>query len=112
MGGVNEAEKVGKIVKIAISGADVVIGVSHAAEDFGCNDVVCGTLDIIENLSSPIGLIVGNTPVTKHFTFVTGSVTLGCCSVRYSCKNYNTFWGCIISPFEGVKTAVKFSIKK
>ena len=43
-GGVEGAEKVGKIVKTGISGADVVIGTSHALEDFGCNDVVCGTI--------------------------------------------------------------------
>ena len=34
-GGVEGAEKAGKIVKTGISGADVVIGASHALEDFG-----------------------------------------------------------------------------
>lgn len=46
-GGVEGAEKAGKIVKTGISGADLVIGTSHALEDFGCNDVVCGSLDVI-----------------------------------------------------------------
>ena len=39
-GGVEEVEKVGKIVKSTLSGAEVVIGTSHALEDFGCNDYV------------------------------------------------------------------------
>ena len=34
-GGVEGAEKVGKIVKTGVSGADIVIGTSHAFEDFG-----------------------------------------------------------------------------
>ena len=42
-GGVEEAEKVSKIVKTGLSGADVIIGTSHALEDFGCNDYVCGS---------------------------------------------------------------------
>ena len=37
-GGVAEADKVGKIVQTGISGADWVIGTSHAFEDFQCND--------------------------------------------------------------------------
>lgn len=53
------AEKVGKIVKTGISGADVVIGTSHALEDFGCNDVVCGTIDVVGSVSSAVGLVLG-----------------------------------------------------
>ena len=90
-GGVEEAEKVGKIVKIGLSGADVVIGTSHALEDFSCNDVVCGTIDVVGSISSAVGLVLGNIPATKHLTIITGSVTVGCRSVRYYCKKYGTF---------------------
>jgi hypothetical protein len=86
-GGVENAEKVGKIVKTGLSTADVVIGTSHALEDFTCNDVVCGTLDVVGSVSSAVGLILGNIPATKPLTFVTGSVTVGCRSIRYYCKN-------------------------
>jgi hypothetical protein len=111
-GGVEGAEKVEKIVKTGISGADVVIGTSHALEDFGCNDYVCGTLDVVGSLSSAVGLILGNIPTTKHLTLVTGSVTVGCRSVRYYCKNYGTFWGCTVSAGEGIKKAVNFMVNK
>ena len=50
-GGVKEAEQAGKIVKTGLSGADVIIGTSHALEDFGCNDYVCGSLDVIGSVS-------------------------------------------------------------
>ncbi len=111
-GGVEEAEKVGKIVKSGISGADVVVGASHALEDFGCNDYVCGTLDVIGSVSSAVGLVLGNIPSTKHLTLVTGSVTFGCRSVRYYCKNYGTFWGCTVATGKGIKEAIKFTIKR
>ena len=65
-GGVEGADKVGKIVKTGISGADVVIGASHALEDFSCNDVVCGTIDVVGSVSSAVGLVLGNIPATKH----------------------------------------------
>ena len=91
-GGIDGAEKVGKIVKTGISGADVVIGTSHALEDFACNDVVCGAIDVVGSVSSAVGLVLGNIPATKHLTFITGSVTVGCRSVRYYCKKYGTFW--------------------
>lgn len=111
-GGVDQAEKVGKIIKTGISGADVVIGTSHALEDFACNDVVCASIDVIGTISSTVGLVLGNIPTTKHLTVVTGSITVGCRSVRYYCKNYGTFWNCSHSLIEGVKTAGKFVIKK
>lgn len=111
-GGVEEAEKVGKIVKTGISGADVIIGTSHALEDFGCNDVVCGTLDVIGSVSSAVGLVLGNISTTKHLTFLTGSVTVGCRAVRYYCKNYGTFWGCTIATGQGVKNALKFTVRR
>ena len=111
-GGVEEAEKVGKIVKTGMSGADVVVGASHALEDFGCNDYVCGSLDVIGSVSSAVGLVLGNSPSTKHLTFVTGSVTVGCRSVRYYCKKYGTFWGCTVATGQGIKEAVKFTIQR
>jgi hypothetical protein len=109
-GGVEGAEKVGKIVKTGLSGADVVIGTSHALEDFGCNDIVCGTIDVVGSLSSAVGLVLGNIPSTKRLTFITGSVTLGCRSVRYYCKKYGTFWGCTVAAGLGIKEVVKFTI--
>jgi hypothetical protein len=111
-GGVEGAEKVGKIVKTGISGADIVIGSSHALEDFACNDVVCGSLDVIGSVSSAVGLVLGNISATKHLTFITGSVTVGCRSVRYYCKRYGTFWGCTVAAGQGVKQAIKFNVKQ
>jgi hypothetical protein len=111
-GGVAGAEKVGKIVKTGISGADVVIGTSHALEDFGCQDYVCGTLDVIGSVSSAVGLVLGNIPETKHLTVITGSVTVGCRSVRFYCKRYGTFWGCTVAAGHGIKEAIKFTIKR
>lgn len=111
-GGVKEAGKVEKIVKTGLSGADIVIGTSHALEDFGCNDYICGSLDVIGSVSSAVGLVVGNIPTTKHLTFITGSVTVGCRSVRYYCKKYGTFWGCTVAAGQGVKETLKFTIKR
>jgi hypothetical protein len=111
-GGVEEAEKVGKIVKTGLSGTDVVIGTSFALEDFGCQDYVCGSLDVIGSISSAVGLVLGNISSTKHLTLVTGSITVGCRSIRYYCKNYGTFWGCTVAAGEGIKKAVKFTIEK
>ena len=90
-GGIEETEKVGKIVKTGIPAADVVIGTSHALEDFGCNDVVCGTIDMVGSVSSAIGLVLSNILATKHLTLITGFVTVGCRSVGYYCKKYGTF---------------------
>nr|WPV76386.1 hypothetical protein [Naviculales sp.] len=110
-GGVEGADKVGRIVTTGLSGADVVIGTSHALEDFGCNDVVCGSLDIIGSISSTVGLVIVNIPATKHLTLITGSVTVGCRSIRYYCKRYGTVWGCTVAAGQGIKEAVKFTIK-
>ena len=110
-GGVEEAEKVGKIVKTGLSGADVVIGTSHAVEDFSCNDPICGSLDVIGSISSAVGLILGNIPPTKHLTVVTGSITVGCRSIRYYCKKFGTVWGCTVAVGQGIKEAVKFTVK-
>lgn len=111
-GGVQEAEKVGTIVKTGVSGADVIIGTSHALEDFSCNDVVCGTLDVVGSVSSTVGLVLGNIRATKHLTFITGSVTVGCRSVRYYCKRYGTFWGCTVAAGHGIKKAIQFTVKQ
>lgn len=110
-GGIDEAKKVGRIVKTGLSAADVAIGTSHAMEDFACNDVVCGSLDVIGSISSAVGLVLGNVDSTKHLTFVTGSITFGCRSVRYYCKRYGTFWGCSVAAVEGVTKAISFTIK-
>lgn len=110
-GGVEGAEKVGKIVKTGLSGADVVIGTSHALEDISCNDYVCASFDVIGNVSSVVGLVLGNIPATKSLTTITGSVTVGCRTVRYYCKNYGTFWGCTVAAGQGIKEAVKFTVK-
>jgi len=111
-GGVEEAEKVSKIVKTGVSGADVIIGTSHAIEDLSCQDYVCGSLDIIGSVSSSVGLVLGNIPKTKHLTFITGSITVGCRSVRYYCKTHGTVWGCTIAAGKGIKEAIKFTIKR
>ena len=102
-GGVDEAEKVGKIVKSGLSGADIVIGTSQTLEDASCGDWVCTTFDRIGSVSSAVGLVLGNLPPTKKYTLVTGSVTVGCRSIRYYCKRYGTYWGCAASIGEGVK---------
>ena len=112
-GGVKEAGKVGKIVKTGLSGADVVVGVSHSLEDFACKDFVCLGFDVIGSVSSTVGLVLGNIPRTKHLTIITGSVTVGCRSVRYYCKNYGTFWGCTVAALgKGIKSVETFTVKK
>ena len=111
-GGVEEAEKAGKIIKTGLSGADVIVGASHTLEDLSCNDYVCASLDVIGSVSSAVGLVLGNIPNTKHLTFVTGSVTVACRSVRYYCKNYGTFWGCTVAAGQGIKQALRFTIKQ
>jgi hypothetical protein len=111
-GGIEEAEKVGKIVKSGLSLADIGIGSRHAAEDFACQDYVCGSLDVIGTVSSAVGLILGNIPSTKHLTLITGSVTVGCRTIRFYCKQYGTFWGCVAAAGAGAKHAVRFTIKR
>ena len=110
-GGVEDAEKAGKILKTGLSGADVVVGTSHALEDFACKDVICGSLDVVGCISSTIGIVLGNIPATKKYTFITGSITVGCRSVRWYCKKYGTFWGCTVAAAEGVKQSIKFSLQ-
>jgi hypothetical protein len=80
-GGVEGAEKAGKIIKTGLSSADVFIGTSHALEDFACNDKICFVLDILGNASTAVGVIIGNITVTKHLTVIIDSVTVCCQSV-------------------------------
>jgi hypothetical protein len=110
-GGVEGAEKAGKIIKTGISGADAIIGTSHALEDLACSDYVCCSLDVIGSVSSAVGIVLGNIPSTKHLTVVTGSVTVGCRSVRYYCKTYGTFWGCTVAAGQGIREAIKFTVR-
>jgi len=69
-------KKVGKIFKTGASGADGVIGKSHALKDFTFDDKFCGALDIIGCVSSSAGLVLGNIPSIKLLTLVTSSVTV------------------------------------
>lgn len=111
-GGVEGAEKVRKMVASGLTTADVVIGTSYVLEDFSCNDVVCGTLDVVGSVSSAISLVVGNIPSTSHLTMVTGTITIACRSVRYYCKRHGTFWGCTVAAGHGIKQAIKFNVKQ
>lgn len=106
-GGVDGAEKVAKIVKTGLSGADVLIGTSHTLEDASCGDYVCATLDVIGSVSSAVGLVLGNLPTTKSYT----SITVCCRTVRWYCKKYGTFWGCVASVGTGAKEVFKFKIQ-
>jgi len=81
-------------------------------EDLSCQDYVCTRLDIVDSLSTTVGLVLGNIPNTKHLTLVTGSVTLGCRSVRFYCKKYGIFWGCTVAAGQGIKEVVKFTVKR
>ena len=103
-------QKASTIVKTGLSGADIVIGTSHALEDFGCSDYVCESLEVIGSLSSAVGMVLGNIPTAKHLTVGTGSVTLGCRSVRYDCKQYGTFSGWTVAAGQGIKRSVKFTV--
>ncbi len=95
-GGAEGVKKTSEIVKGGLSGADIVIGTSHALEDAACGDVVCATLDVIGSISSAVGMVLGNLSPTKKYTKITGTITVCCRSVRWYCKNYGTFWGCTV----------------
>lgn len=111
-GGVEGAEKVGTAVKTGISGADVIIGVSHTLEDIQCNDSVCAAIDVVGSLSSSLGIILARIPVTKKYTTYTTSVTICCRTVRFYCKNYGTFWGCAVAGVSAAKETVKNKLVK
>jgi hypothetical protein len=102
-GGIEGAEKTGRIVKGGLSLSDTIIGTSHALEDAACGDVVYATFDLIGSVSSAVGLVLGNLPATKKYTTITGSVTVCCRTVRWYCKHYGAFWGCVALAGGGVK---------
>ena len=106
-GGAAGVEKVSTMVKTGIAGSDACIGVSHAIEDYQCQDMVCFSLDLIGSVSSSIGIVVGNIPATKHLTLVTTPVTIVCRSVRGYCKKYGTMFGCAVSVGVGIKEVAK-----
>jgi len=112
LGGVEGAQKASTIVKGGLSVADSAIGVSHAIEDFQCQDYVCFTLDLVGSVSSALGLVLGNIPATKSVTTITGIVTVGCRSVRYYCKEYGTVWGCTVAAGHGIKHTIKVMVPK
>lgn len=109
-GGTEGVEKVSKIVKTGISGTDAIVGVSHAIEDFSCQDYICFSLDCIGSASSATGIILGNIPATKPLTTVTGSITVMCRGVRYICKQYGLAWSCAIA-YSGVKKSGNYVIQ-
>ena len=88
-GGVENAEKVGKITKTGLSGADAIIGVDLALKDCARGDYFCTTLDLIGTLSTTTGMVLGNIPATK----------------------YGTFWGCTAIVGEEIRKFVKFKVK-
>jgi len=100
-GGSEGVQKVSTVIKTSASGTDAIIGVSHAIEDFACQDHVCLTLDCIGSASSVTGIVLGNIPATKPLTVVTASVTVTCRAVRYVCKRYGLAWSCTLA-FTGV----------
>jgi hypothetical protein len=111
-GGVEQAEKASTILKTGLAGADVVIGTSHALEDASCGDYICATIDVIGCVSTAAGVVLGNIPATKPLTVVTGSVTVSCRTIRWYCKNYGTFWGCVVAAGDGLKQGGRFVINK
>ena len=64
-GGTEEAAKVGRIVKGGLSGTDIVLGANFAVEDFQCNDMFCGTLDVVGCLSTTVGINCGLWRISK-----------------------------------------------
>ena len=106
-GGAEGTQKVATIVKTGASGTDAIVGVSHAMEDYACQDYICFTLDVIGSTASTAGIVLGNIPATKKFTAVTGSVTCVCRGVRYICKQYGLSWGCHVATVYTLKGAKK-----
>jgi hypothetical protein len=109
-GGVEQAEKVGKIVKTGGSAADTIIGVDLALKDCARGDYFCTGLDVIGTICSATGMVLGNLPATKHLTVYTGSITVCCRTVRIYCQKYGTFWGCAAAVGQGVKSVIKYKI--
>jgi hypothetical protein len=110
-GGLESAEKVGKIAKTGLSGADAIIGLDLALKDCARGDYFSTTLDRIGSLSTVTGLVLGNILATKAYTFWTGLVTVCCRTLRGYCQKYRTFWGCTAAGGEGVRKFVKFKVE-
>jgi hypothetical protein len=106
-GGVEGTQKAATILKTSIAGTDTIVGVSHAMEDYLCQDYICFTLDVVGSTSSAAGIVLGNIPQTKSLTLVTGSITCICRGVRYICKNYGLYWGCHVATVWSVKQGSK-----
>lgn len=115
-GGVEQADKVGRIVKTGGAGADIAIGTGNAIKDFACADVVCATLSLVGSASSAAGLVLGNIPGTKHLTIYTGSITVCCRTIRAYCKKSGSPWGCpvLITTIAGktVKKVILITLDK
>ena len=109
-GGTEGVEKASTIIKTGASGTDAIVGVSHAIEDYACQDHVCFALDCIGSASSTAGIVLGNIPATKSLTVVTGSITFTCRSVRYICKNYGLAWTCKVVAV-GITQGSKYTLK-
>ena len=76
---VENSQKIKKVATISISRSYIAIRTSHVLEDFAYNDPIYGTIDVIGSVSSTLGLILGNIPITKKYTTYT---TVGCRTVR------------------------------
>lgn len=66
LGDVEETEKVRKIVKTGVSGADVFIGTNHVFHNFNYNDYVYGNLSAIENVSTATNLVLENINISSN----------------------------------------------
>jgi hypothetical protein len=106
-GGAEGAQKVATITKTSLAGTDAIVGVSHAMEDYICQDYICFTLDVIGSTSSAASIVLGNIPQTKSLTVVTGSITCVCRGVRYICKRYGLYWGCHVATVYTIKQGGK-----
>ena len=110
-GGAEGAKKVSTVVKTGLSGTDTIVGISHAIEDFSCQDYICFSLDCIGSASSATGIILGNIPATKPYTVVTSSITLTCRGVRYICKRFGLAWSCHLA-FYTIKDGGSYLVKR
>ena len=109
-GGTEGVQKVSTSIKAGISGTDTIVGISHAIEDFTCQDYICFSLDCIGSTSSAAGIVLGNIPATKPLTTVTTAITITCRGVRYICKRYGLAWSCPVAYY-GAKQTGKYLIK-
>jgi hypothetical protein len=68
--GFEESEKVSKIVKKLLFGAEWIIKPSHLIEDLVWNDYLFGTFKVIRSVSSIFTLIIDYFASRKSFNFV------------------------------------------